>query len=86
MSSIAVSEGVVNFVEGVGDIFCIAGGSITSLVGGIIDIGDGVVTGDWSFSRAKSIFDKTMSFVATDYSINIFDFIFETELIDLLRN
>ncbi len=83
---VSLVEGVVSFVESIGDLVIMVFGAVGSLSTGVIDIAKGIVSGDWSFNTTKSLWTKVvLPVVGYDWTSKVFDKVYETKLMQAIE-
>lgn len=78
-------EGVVSFVEAIGDLVLLVIGGVCSIVTAISDIIQGLATGEWNWTATKAVWQKwIMPWVGYDWTSKVFDIAYENRLVGFL--
>lgn len=70
---ISLVEGVVRLVESIGDLFLLLGTCVDTIGTGIVDIVNGISTGNWDWKNTKELWDTCKTMVAYDWTSKIFE-------------
>ncbi len=71
--AISLVEGIVSFVEAIGDVVLLVVGGVCSIATALWDIGVGVCTGDWSWKATGAVWKKwIMPWVGYDWTSKAF--------------
>lgn len=79
-SFVSLTKGIVNLVESIGDCALMVGAGIATTATCMVDLAEGITTGEFEWNTTKKLWDNTRAIVSTEYTNQLYDKFYDTSI------